>query len=41
MLFSGGAPIKEAHHQKEKNQSGITPTTNLAIDIAIFILITH
>jgi hypothetical protein len=29
MLFSGGAPIKEAHHQKGKNQFGITATTKL------------
>jgi hypothetical protein len=36
-LFSGGAPIKEAHHQKEKNQFGITPTTKLTIGITIFI----
>jgi hypothetical protein len=41
MLFSGGALIKEAHHQKEKNQFGITPTTKLTIDIPIFILVTH
>jgi hypothetical protein len=36
-LFSGGALIKEAHHQKEKNQFGITPTTKLTIGITIFI----
>jgi hypothetical protein len=41
MLFPGGAPIKEGHHQKEKLQFGIAPTTKLTIDITIFILITH